>query len=226
MHWVEWIQPAGLGTGGVLPAASAGVYFLGDYAAADGVFINPSTSLTDSGSTWVQSSISFSYTDTDPSARIPGSIGDAVYYSRATGPFKTTQTLKVDQPILTDIYSTFKTNYASYTTTLNDYNGKKDAYNAALKNEKTRQGDFMTLWFNAPITIPARPCPPTQPMAYSGPAFKLSQAFGTSAVTWTTIAGQTDQTAYLAVGSTNMPTTAAATRYGYLSSTGDTSSAT
>ena len=226
LHWVEWIVPSGLGTGGVLPTASAANYFLGDYATADGVFINPATTVTDAGSIWVQSTISFSYTDTDPSVRVPGSIGDAIYYSRATGPFKSTQTLKIDQPILSDVYTTFKTNYDAYTTTLNSYNTKKDAYNSALKNEKSRQADFMTLWFNTPITIPARPCPPTQPMAFSGPMMKLSQGFGTSAVTWTTIAGQTDQTAYLAVGSTHMPTVFAATRYGYLSSTGDTSQAT
>lgn len=46
-------------------------------------------------------------TDDNPAVRIPGSIGDAVYFSRAAGPFKDTQTLKIDTPILADMYSHF-----------------------------------------------------------------------------------------------------------------------
>ena len=225
-YWVEWIQPAGLGSGGILPATSAANYFLGDYAVADGVFINPVTFVTDSGTNWVQSAITFSYSDLDPSRRIPGSIGDAVYYSRANGPFKSTQALKMDQPILSDKYAHFKAAYDSFATVVGAYNSKKDEYNNAVKKEQARKADLFQFFLSPPVAIPQRPCPPNQPMAYSGPAMKLSDALSATPAKWTDLASKTDNTAYLGVGSTHMPTVAAATRYGYLTSTSDDSQAT
>lgn len=50
--WVEWINVAGLGTGAILPAASAADFHLGNYPTADGVFLNPASVLTDGGAAW------------------------------------------------------------------------------------------------------------------------------------------------------------------------------
>lgn len=94
--WSEWISVAGLSTNGVLPTTSAADFFLGDYLVTGGVFINPAKTLTDPGAAWIQSAISFTHNDFDPQTRTPGSIGDAAYYSRAEGPFKETQALKMD----------------------------------------------------------------------------------------------------------------------------------
>jgi hypothetical protein len=58
-------------------------------------------------------------------------------------------------------------------------------------------------------------------MAFTGPAMKLKQATTTSPVTWDTVKGGTDQTAYLAYSTTNNPGVGFATRSGYLTSTAD-----
>lgn len=65
--WAEWITVAGLGSGGVLPANSGANYHLGAYAAANGVFLNPASVVTDSGNIWSQSAIVFAISETDPS---------------------------------------------------------------------------------------------------------------------------------------------------------------
>lgn len=59
--------------------------------------------------------------------------------------------------------------YSGYNTALAASNTAVNAYNTAINAEKTRVGDFFKAIFEAPVKIPARPCPPTQPAAYSGP---------------------------------------------------------
>jgi len=49
-------------------------------------------------------------------------------------------------------------------------------------------------------------------MAFSGPSLSLKQATTATPVTWDTIKGGTDKTAYLAYSNTNMPTNKFATR--------------
>ena len=87
---MEWISTTGLGTDALLPDTDAADYYLGAYATSDGVYINPAKAVTDSSNKWKSSTIAFAHDETDPSTRYPGSIGDAIYYSRAEGPYKET----------------------------------------------------------------------------------------------------------------------------------------
>jgi len=63
-------------------------FFIGKFNTDSGapVFLNPATAVTDA--TWLASALAWAYTDDDPTLRIAGSIGSAVYFTRATGPFK------------------------------------------------------------------------------------------------------------------------------------------
>lgn len=88
--WTEWLNTDGLTTDGRLPQTSGANYHIGSYPANDGVFLNPVKTITDSANKWKQSQIEFSHDETDPSSRVPGSIGDAIYFTRAEGPFKST----------------------------------------------------------------------------------------------------------------------------------------
>jgi len=84
-----------------------------------------------------------------------------IYFTRAEGPFKATQTLSIDAPILTDMYAHFTTQYTAFNSVVTDYNNKKDTYNNAIESEKSRLSDFFRTYFEAGISIPQRPCPPT-----------------------------------------------------------------
>ena len=91
-YWAEWITTAGLGTNGVLPTNTGAAYHIGSYPTADGVWLNPASNIgtTDTGAIWGNSAMAWAVHDNDPEGRIPGSIGNIIYYSRATGPFKAT----------------------------------------------------------------------------------------------------------------------------------------
>lgn len=176
-NWIEWLNVTGLGTAGVLTGNIAGDFKIGNYPTSEAVVhLNPlkTSTAVDSASAWLgQSAFTSVQAELDPSVRNPGSIGDAIYFPRQEGPFKADQTVKIDVPILTDIYAHFNAQYASYNSALDSYNNKKKTYNEALKNEKERRADFIRNYFEAAVEVPQRPCPPTQPIAYSGPALSL-----------------------------------------------------
>jgi len=67
-------------------------------------------------------------------------------------------------------YDALTAGYTAFSTSVTAYNTLKDTYNTALKTEKTRQADFFKAAMDAPTKIPARPCAPTTPAAYTGPA--------------------------------------------------------
>jgi len=104
-----------------------------------------------------------------PDANSAGNIGNFVAYANYEGsPFLTT-TVNYDSGALLRAIDAGNAANAAYTTLLNTYNTSKDSYNTALANEKTRAGDFFKSIFEAPVKIPTRPCPPTQPAAWTGP---------------------------------------------------------
>jgi hypothetical protein len=53
---------------------------------------------------------------------------------------------------------------------LTAFNTAAAAYNVKAKEEKARKADATKAAFDPPIAVPARPCAPTAPAAYSGPA--------------------------------------------------------
>lgn len=142
-YWAEWINVAGIGANGVISGDIKANYHIGNYLSSEGVFLNPAKTVTDAGNGWILSSLSWAIAEIDPSIRIPGSIGDAIYFSRANGPFKATQTIKIDSPNLLAIYDHFDSQYKVYDGLVSSYNIKKDDYNKALTDEKTRQNDFI-----------------------------------------------------------------------------------
>lgn len=103
--WMEWLNSANLGTGAFLADVGGANYQLGDYPAADGLFFNPLKSVTPTDTKWVNSAISWAVEEKAPSERFPGSLGDAIYMSRASGIFGATQTVKVDSAFYLNLYS-------------------------------------------------------------------------------------------------------------------------
>jgi len=59
----------------------------------------------------------------------------------------------------------------------------KDAYNKALKDETARLKDPIKASFDKPITVPVRPCPPSQPMDVSGPKINLTTVVNGNGIT-------------------------------------------
>jgi hypothetical protein len=80
--WMEWLDITALETGAILAATGDANYQLGDYPITDGVFFNPLKSVTPTDTKWVNSAITWAIEETAPSERYPGSIGDAIYFSR------------------------------------------------------------------------------------------------------------------------------------------------
>lgn len=76
-----------------------------------------------------------------------------------------------------------------------------------------------------PFAVPARPCPPSQPIVWEGPSLKLKQAFAATPITWTTVKTKKDA-AYLANSTTNMPSEKFSYRQGFLTTTPDSTGLT
>lgn len=64
---------------------------------------------------------------------------------------------------------------SAYDSAKGSYEGERDTYNTKLAEEKKRLADVFTAGFDAPIKVPARPCAPTRPGAYSGPQFRQTE---------------------------------------------------
>ena len=69
-------------------------------------------------------------------------------------------------------YDTYNARVTTFNTAKTAYDLLKDAYNTKVAAEKTRRADFMRQLFEAPITIPARPCKPDQLPLYTGLSWK------------------------------------------------------
>lgn len=80
----------------------------------------------------------------------------------------------VDQPILQQRISYVNDVYSEYNTQLGNYNTAKNTYNDAANKEAERLKDFFKATFDPPITVPTRPCPPSQPKEYTGAYFDFS----------------------------------------------------
>jgi hypothetical protein len=82
---------------------------------------------------------------------------------------------------------------------LASYNSVKIQYEAAIAANKARVGDLNKVLFEQPVSVPNRPCAPTKPAAYTGPA-----------IDWAAAAGATD---------VSNPSTMKAKRMGWLART-------
>lgn len=145
-----------------MPAADAADFYLGTYDnTGTNLWLNP-LQTRDSGAGWNVGLSSFAFTDYN-SANVPGSIGNAIYYPGFTGPFKESQTMTVDTAVLFKLYDMKTAEYNAYEALRTTYETSKEAYNKAITNEKARRADFFKSFIDSPLTIPARPCPPTKP---------------------------------------------------------------
>lgn len=108
------------------------------------------------------STIAWKYTDYN-SANVPGSIGDAIYYPGFEGPFKETQTKTIDTAVLFKLYNMKLAEYNTYEGLRTTYENLRAAYNKAVDTEKARRADIFRSALETPLTVPARPCPPTKP---------------------------------------------------------------
>lgn len=83
-----------------MPTSDGANFFIGDYAASTGVQLNPLTGGITGDTTLTASSIAFAFAEKDPAARPAGSIGDAIYYTKREGVYKSTGTVTVDSYLL------------------------------------------------------------------------------------------------------------------------------
>jgi hypothetical protein len=75
----------------------------------------------------------------------------------------------MDSKLLIDGFYYKDREIATYTALKEKYETDRATYNLALEKETARNQDLISMWFNAAIKIPARPCQPTIPTAYEGP---------------------------------------------------------
>lgn len=118
-QWVEWYDPAGLGSNALLSTSDGPNYQLGSYPNTAGeVFFNPLIGdITDAK--WKQSAIAFAVTENDPSVNIPGTLGSAIYYPGEAGPFQNTQTKTIDSAFVQKLYAAKIAEGAAYDTLVN-----------------------------------------------------------------------------------------------------------
>lgn len=99
-QWIEWIDDAALGSGAVIAKDDAANYHIGAYDPTKGVFLNPMKTIATADTNWKDSALAWGMEDRDPMFRPPNSIGDAIYYTHAEGPFMDKQTMVVDSTLL------------------------------------------------------------------------------------------------------------------------------
>jgi hypothetical protein len=104
-----------------------------------------------------------------PQGQVSGSVGAFnAYAPQYATPFVGTATTQMDSRIFMNYLDAKIADNTSYNSAKTTYDSSKSTYNTALSNEKTRKADFFKSIFEAPVTIPTRPCPPTQPSAWTG----------------------------------------------------------
>jgi hypothetical protein len=164
LQWVEW-DKAAMTTGAFLPAASAAQAWLGTYDATL-PWPNPIRD-GNQGGTLNLNTLTFQE-EADPQSVPPGDIDRIAYYPYLTGPFRDTAIATISYSLINESYNAYTTMYSAFNTKVTAYNTLKDAYNTELKKEKTRNSNFVSSIFDAPIKLPTRPCPPDQPPAFQG----------------------------------------------------------
>jgi len=166
LHYVEWASTdmTFIATNtymGTVAAASTFPMPVKNTYPASGTAINfafPQTAGGDSHANW------------RPMDWTAGSMGPFQYYAPSTGsPYLGVTTTSVDSKVLMNQLNAKIAENTTYNSAKSTYDTDRTAYNTALSNEKTRAADFFKSIFEAPITIPTRPCQPTQPTAWSGP---------------------------------------------------------
>lgn len=86
---------------GWMPKTSASPSYVGDYA--ENTYPNPLKTKSDAGGAWVVNAKVFKE-EADPKARIPGDLGDLVYYQTKAGNYKDTGILRVAYAAVWDNY--------------------------------------------------------------------------------------------------------------------------
>lgn len=156
-------------------------------------------------------------------ARIPGSIGDAVFYPGEAGSFKETQVSYIDSGIILAQVKSFKSAVSTFNNDKSAYDTKKSSYDTAVDNYSKRESDFFAKAFTPEVKLPERPAVPQRPSAYMLPNLDLSRYVGSSAATWKTKQSEQLNFASLRQGTTNIPDPLFATRTGFVCSSPDTS---
>jgi len=154
LHFAEW-KAADVT---FVATSSATPNFLGNYAA------NTYPTPVSTGTTWNTDQAQWT-----PLVATPGSIGSVTYWSQIANDVNPSRQITVDSGVLVNDWMMINGQWAGYNNALAASNTAVGAYNTAIASEKTRVGDFFKAIFEAPVKIPARPCPPTQPGAYTGP---------------------------------------------------------
>jgi hypothetical protein len=172
LGWIEWAVDSELTGGSFMPAASVTPFFLGAYATASGPFLNPAKVVSgDVGSSWVPATTVFDDSDRVKQGNMNGSIGIFKGYNGAAGTDQAFADVSTtyDSAWMIRSINAKKAEFSDYNNALNSYNTLRTAYNSAIDTEKKRLADFFAAAFTPATSIPQRPCPPTQPRAYSGP---------------------------------------------------------
>ena len=168
LGWVEFAEDA-LTTAGQMPATDASKLFTGSYTATNGPFLKPSTTNDIGSSSGFKKTDLTWYSSGNTEYFAPGYIGHYLYYPSNTNSVQITNGfVAVPSSEIVSAFASLKANYDDFNSKVNTYNPLKDAYNKALKDEKARKADSTRATFEAPITVPERPCPPSQPIAWWG----------------------------------------------------------
>lgn len=187
LGWVEWAHDGVFASNGLLPATDATPQHMGVYSTGTNgsVFVNPlKTTNASSTDSFKASSTFFAHTYTKPDTWFPGSIGTAKFFPGVAGDAKETQVIDIDAGVLRWMEDMKRAEYNSYNSVKGTYDGKRKTYDDALTAEETRQADVFKAAFDPALSIPERPCPPTQPSAYMGPYLDLAKARASSNNTW------------------------------------------
>jgi hypothetical protein len=221
-QWIEWYDPAGLGSNALLPTSDGPNYQLGTYANTAGeVFFNPLVGDI-SDAKWKQSAIAFAVSENDPSVNIPGTLGPAIYYPGETGPFQNTQTKTIDSALISKLYSMKVAEQTAYDALVAKFKTDKDTFNSKVNLETARRADAIKAAFDPEIAIPVRPCAPTIPATWSWINLNLNQAVQTTNNAWKTTFTDAKTTSYLVNSSNNnLPQNSMFIRKGFLQTATD-----
>lgn len=176
-QFIEWISPAAFGTNAAMPTADDTTYQIGKLAPGTNkhVYLNPQTVTSAAGNVWLAHTLT-SVSVPDPEAYYPGSIGEVAYFPALEGPSKTTQVIAVDASVILDRFAFVSSVFNDYSGKLTTFNGDKTTYDDAAQKEADRRADFFKAMFDPPVTVPTKPCPPTQPKDYSGVTIDLAKS--------------------------------------------------
>lgn len=119
----------------------------------------------------------------DTATWIPGSVGQVYWVPNKTGLQSDVQYTTMDSALLAELQNVSKAANSAFDGLKGTYDGERGTYDTAVKDEKARLADFFKAGFDAPIKVPARPCPPSRPAAYGGPQLRKSKLGTTAGIT-------------------------------------------